>query len=223
MNSFKIATYNIWKNEGDFPERIFKIPDTIKDMQIVCLQEDYHDKTFSSSDTINKNLNLNKITTPTRQKLRDNKISSSNLTVLSSYSIELLDEIYFNKNNAQRACQICQIKIDDKNIILANTHLCHISSKNREEQIKTILKKLDNYKADIFLFCGDLNANQHTKEIKQIKETFQSQNIQSTYNDGTILDYIFIKSDINLNIKSSVLFNTFSDHYCLINEIWLKE
>lgn len=223
MDSFKIATYNIWKNDGDFPKRIYEIPSILSDIDIVCFQEDYEDKEFCSSDIINKKLKKIKISTITRKKKRDDKLSSSNLTILSAYPIKLLDEIYFKKDeDEQRACQFCEISIDNKKIILANTHLCHISNKNREKQIKKILKKMENFKGDIYLLCGDLNTTPNSKEIKKIDKSFISKNIESTYFNGDILNYIFIKSKLDLKIKPLIIPSKLSDHYCLINKIGLK-
>ncbi|MGA1932223.1 endonuclease/exonuclease/phosphatase family protein [Arcobacter sp. YIC-464] len=219
----KVATFNIWKNDGDFPNRIFKLNDELKEnkLDIICLQEDYESKEFSSSKYLNKNLDFNYISTKTRKKIRDNKLSSSNLTILSKYKIKLVDEIFFDKETEdERACQIIEVELKDKKLLLVNTHLSHISSEQRENQIKKILKFIKNYSAfyDVVMFCGDLNALPNSKEILQIKEKgFVDKNIQFSHKDGVIIDYIFYKSKEKIKVTSKIVLKDYSDHYCLVS------
>ncbi|WP_072680663.1 endonuclease/exonuclease/phosphatase family protein [Arcobacter sp. LA11] len=221
MSNLKVATYNLWKNDGEFPKRIEEIPNNLRKNQfdIICFQEDYCSSTFSSSKFINVELDYNYITTPTRVKLRNNKLSSSNLTILSKYKMKLLDEIYFKKTQEEeRACQLVEFEFEDKKALLINTHLCHLSSTSRVFQIKTILKEIDKYKYDIAFFCGDLNALPLYNEINIIKENgFEDINKDFTHQEKVILDYIFYKSDLKLNIESKIMLKDFSDHYCLLN------
>ncbi len=223
MLKFKIATFNIFKDEGDFPNRISFIPDVLGDIDIIALQEDFESKEFSSSKMINKRFECNRISTKTRKKNRSGVVSSSNLTILSKYPINLLKELYFAKGkDEERACQICEINLGKKKIIFSNTHLCHLSSDRRKRHIKKILSKLKKYKADMYLFCGDLNATPDSREIQKLSEKFYSSNMESTYEDGSILDYIFIKSKDKYSVKSITLPCNLSDHYSLINKITLK-
>lgn len=221
MSRTKIATYNLWKNDGDFPKRIEDISNNIRKNQfdIICFQEDYCSADFSSSKFLNVELDYNYITTPTRIKLRNNEMSSSNLTVLSKYEIKLLDEIYFRKSDEEeRACQIIEVHFDDKKALLINTHLCHLSSSSRVFQINTILKEISKYNHDIIFFCGDLNALPLYNEINIIRENgFKDINKDFTHKEKVILDYIFYKSDLKLNIESKTMLKNFSDHYCLLN------
>ena len=166
----KVATFNIWKNDGDFPNRIYKLNDELKEknFDIICLQEDYESKEFSSSKYLNKSLDFNYISTRTRKKKRNNKLSSSNLTILSKHKIQLIDEIFFEKGEKEeRACQIIEVEVKSKKILLVNTHLSHISSKQRVIQIKAILNGIKHYYPfyDVTMFCGDLNALPNSKEI----------------------------------------------------------
>ncbi len=216
---FSIATFNLWKNCGDFPKRIFDIAQYLKDIDCVCLQEDYHDDTFSSSDEINKNLGFYKISLPLRSKIRDGKISSSNLTILSKYKINLLDIIYFNKNqNDERGGQIVQIEHNGKKILIVNTHLTNLSLKLRMEQIRIINFYLQKFKGDITIICGDMNATENSREIKKIKRCgYNSQNKLPTYQNNLILDYIFYKTNLELEVESVISIKNLSDHYCLRN------
>ena len=51
MSKLNIATYNIWKNDGDFPQRIFNFKTKLEstDINIFCFKEDYNSDEFSSS------------------------------------------------------------------------------------------------------------------------------------------------------------------------------
>ena len=217
--SFKIATYNLWKNCGDFPKRITKIGEKLKDLDCICLQEDYQDMKFSSSDTINEMLGFYKLSLPLRQKKRAGKDSSSNLTILSRYPILNLEEVYVNKNqDDERAAQIIQLQISNINIVIVNTHLTNLSYQGRMNQIEIIKYKLEKYQGDITIICGDLNSNINSKEVKKILRCgYNLVNRLPTYKNDLMLDYIFYKSDIELEIESKILIKNLSDHYCLEN------
>ena len=220
MKNLKIATFNINKNDSDFPKRIFDLSDIIRKskIDILCLQEDFNSKEFSSGKFLNLELDYNYISTKTREKLRNKIKSSSNLTILSRYPITLIDEVFFNKGKEQeRAFQLVKITIDSKDIFLVNTHLCHLNSKNRIEQVKTILKKLDKYKDELKIICGDLNALPAYNEIRTIKKSdFIDNNNEFTHEDKVVLDYIFYKSSSQIETKSKIILKNYSDHYCLV-------
>lgn len=223
MSRINIATYNIWKDDGDFPKRIYDLSNELKDnkFDIICLQEDYNSESFSSGKFLNIELDFNYISTSTRVKIRNGKNSSSNLTVLSKYETKLLQEIYFDKDGPEeRAFQIIEIEIKKNKVLLINTHLCHISSQTRYQQMQLILNHLRNYNNyDITFLCGDFNAQPNSKEIKLIREMgFKDKNIQQSHENGIIIDYIFYKTkNIPLSIKSKIILKEYSDHYCLIN------
>ncbi|MCV6606847.1 MAG: endonuclease/exonuclease/phosphatase family protein [Campylobacterales bacterium] len=217
--SFSIATFNIWKNEGDFPKRILENSKELQDIDIICLQEDYNDEEFSSSEVINQDLSFYRTSMVTREKKRDGKVSSSNLTILSRFPITNVKEIYFNEGeDEERGAQFVEILIENKKIALCNTHLCHISSENRIEQITKIQEEMNNNRSDISIFLGDLNGTPNSPEIEIIKTCFQRVSTDSTYKDGEIYDYIFYKSLLNLSVKAEVKKTVLSDHYILKNQ-----
>ncbi|WP_428026238.1 endonuclease/exonuclease/phosphatase family protein [Arcobacter sp.] len=221
--SFNIATYNLWKNCGNFPKRIHKIGDNLKNLDFICFQEDYEDLSLSSSDTINEILGFHKITLPLRTKKRDGQKSSSNLTILSKYKLSHLEDIYFNKNEEdERGAQLVQLEFNDKKVTIVNTHLTNLSYQGRMNQIDIIRYKLEKYKSDITIICGDMNSNSNSKEIKKIKRCgYNTVNELATYEDDLILDYIFYKSSFDVDVKSKISIKDLSDHYCLENSfIW---
>lgn len=223
MKSIKVATFNINKDEVEFPKRIFELSDVIRKsmVDILCLQEDFNSEEFSSSRCINLELDYNYISTKTRAKCRNKIYSTSNLTILSRYPITILDEVFFNKNeDEERAFQLVKITTDFKDIILVNTHLCHLDSKKRIKQLKTIINRLDKYKNEQKIICGDLNALPSSAEVKLIKESgYVDSNTKYTHEDEVIVDYIFCKEEFEINIKSKIIFKDYSDHYCLIKTL----
>ena len=223
---FNIASYNLWKNCGKFPKRIHKIGDKLNNLDCICLQEDYDDTEFSSSDKINDTLGFYKITLPLRIKKRDGKKSSSNLTILSKYELKHLEDIYFNKNeDDERGAQIVQLKLGNKKILIINTHLTNLSHQGRMNQIEIIRYKLENYKSDMVIICGDMNSNANSKEIKKIKRCgYNTVNELATYEEDMILDYTFYKSNFDVNVKSRISIKDLSDHYCLENSFnWAND
>lgn len=227
MPKINIGTFNLDKDGGDFPKRVYKLSEKIKKktFDILCIQEDFYSEDFSTSNFLNIEFDYNVISTKTREKIRNQVQSSSNLTVMSKYPMELLDEIYFNKGQEEeRAFQVIKVDLSKYSIILINTHLCHLSTRNREDQIQTILDKIKEYRCDLKLFIGDLNSLPSSNEIKKIKSNaFTSINKESTHEDNLILDYIFYKSNLNIDIQSSILLNGFSDHHCLLNSFKIEE
>lgn len=221
MPKLNIATFNIDKDSGKFPERIHHLSNIIykNRFDVLCLQEDFDSNRFSSGKFLNIELDYNYITTKTRQKVRNGVESSSNLTILSKYPIELLEEIYFNKTkDEERACQIVKIKYNDYDFVLINTHLCHLSSKNRVEQINTILDCSKKHKYDIKFLCGDLNVLPNYAEAQMIRDFgFIDDNKEFTHEDKVTLDYIFHKTKLKLSTESKILLKGFSDHHCLLN------
>ncbi len=221
MSKLNIATYNIWKNDGDFPKRIFNFKTKLEntDIDIFCFQEDYNSDEFSSSSTLNDTLNYNCISTKTRQKTRDGVLSSSNLTTLSRFKTKLLKVYYLDKDDKEeRACQILETYLEDKKIITINTHLCHFSEDRRLYIVYKVLEFLDNITYDMALFCGDLNSKPTSKVLKILSEYgFDSQNTKITHERGETIDYILYKTDLEVKVNSEIAFKEYSDHYCLVN------
>jgi endonuclease/exonuclease/phosphatase family metal-dependent hydrolase len=220
--SFNIATFNLWKNCGDFPNRIYEIPKLLDEIDCICLQEDFNSSEFSSSKTINKKLNYHEITLPIRKKIRDGKLSTSNLTILSKYKPKDTIEIVFDKDSDdERGALFIQLEHKGKKISILNTHLTNLNQHARIKQIVKLINTINCKKSDLFLICGDMNATPPSKEIRLIKNCgFSSSNDKSTYNEGLILDYIFYKTNFRLENKSDIIIKNLSDHHCLKNSFF---
>ena len=218
----RIATFNINKDEGDFPQRIYNLSDIIKEQRvdIICLQEDYCAKQFHSAKCINLELDYHMISSVTRAKNRANILSSSNLTILSKHPIRLLNEVYIHQGKEhERCCQIVEVKRNEHRYLLLNTHLCHLSSRNRLEHLENIFESIKKYSYEQIFFCGDFNALPIYKEIQTMKEYgFETHNNEFTHEDKVTLDYIFFKSrNKRLKVRSDIVLKKFSDHYCLVH------
>ena len=134
-----------------------------------------------------------------------------------------MEDIYFNKNEEdERGAQLVQLEFNDKKVTIVNTHLTNLSYQGRMNQIDIIRYKLEKYKSDITIICGDMNSNSNSKEIKKIKRCgYNTVNELATYEDDLILDYIFYKSSFDVDVKSKISIKDLSDHYCLENSfIW---
>lgn len=216
---FNIATFNIWKNCGKFPSRIYNMAKDLPSFDCICLQEDYHSKTVCSSDIINEKLNYYKSTISLRLKKRDGILSCSNLTILSKFKPEFMEKIYFNEfEDDERGALIIKLTVNEKSILVVNTHLSNLSKSSRVEQIETIMDYIASNKKDITILCGDMNSTPKAKELNKIyRYKFSSVNEKETHESGLILDYIFFKSNFKLTGKSDVILKDYSDHYCLAN------
>ncbi len=222
-NKFKIATFNLWKDCGDFPNRIEKIAKYLTKLDCICFQEDYNSEKFSGSDMINKTLNMEKITLEIRKKDRDGILSSSNLTILSKIKPSKIDSFIFDKDGEdERGALVIEISYNKKNILILNTHLTNFDQKRRMEQIYQIKKYIDKKDFDLIILCGDMNSIPNSKELECIKQHgFIDNNNNPTYEEGLILDYILSKSNFPIQVKSKILVQNLSDHHCLQNKfIW---
>ncbi len=219
-NKFRVATFNLWKDCGEFPKRIEKIAPYLKKVDCICFQEDFHSERFCSSDIINKDLNLEKTTLSIRKKNRNGVLSSSNLTILSKYKSTNIETLYFDKNGKdERGALIVEFEIDEKRFLVLNTHLTNLDHRRRMEQIHTIQECINKKNADIFIVCGDMNSVPNSKELQCIKkEGFSDFNHSATYEEDLVLDYILSKAKFSYLVKSKILIEDLSDHYCLQNK-----
>ena len=132
----------------------------------------------------------------------------------------MIDEIYFNKKRDDfGASQFFELIYNRLKILLINTKLASLNSKNRLEQVNEVLKKIEKLPSyDLVVLCGDFNAISAYPEIINIKKRgFRTINKENTHKDKVILDYIFYKTKEKVKVESKVLLKDFSEHYCLIN------
>jgi endonuclease/exonuclease/phosphatase family metal-dependent hydrolase len=222
-NKFKIATFNIWKDCGEFPQRIHQMPEFLKKLDCICFQEDYQSEEFCSSDAINEILQLEKTTLAIRKKKRDGTVSSSNLTILSKVKPNNIQQLIFDENGEdERGTLIVEITYHEKKILIVNTHLTNIDQKKRIEHIYQIKNTLDKKTADLIVLCGDMNSIPSSKEVQCIKRHgFIDNNNNPTYQEGLTLDYILSKSNFPIQVKSKIIIQNLSDHHCLQNKfVW---
>jgi endonuclease/exonuclease/phosphatase family metal-dependent hydrolase len=226
-----LASYNIWKDGGNFPKRIQEMGERLGGIDVLALQEDYGSKYFSSSSEINKLLNLHKTTLPLRQKERHAILSTSSLSLLSKYAPQVLKTIVLNKGEEdERGVQIIKIEIKSEIqntvCVIVNTHLSHLDPSNRIKQISFILRALESlsFTPDMTLVCGDMNALADSEEIQLFERNrFISVNTEPTHEDGSVIDYIFYKTDLRVQVSSEIIIKDLSDHYCLKNVFSLSD
>ncbi len=206
----RVASYNIFKDEGDFPSRIHTLSQLLGDYQIdvLCLQEDYTAVEFSSSRVINAKLNMHRYSTTTREKIRDGVLSSSNLTILSNTKA-LEHRIFYFQFGADEERAVQYLNIGEWRVM--NTHLCHLSSTHRMQQIDIMLE----YASEQTILCGDYNAEPHSLEIQKLEQYYQHNSIGPTHEYQRTLDYIFTTKTSLVSVHPL----PYSDHYLVIKDV----
>ncbi len=135
---------------------------------------------------------------------------------------------------------ILKDKVTEKEFVVFNTHLDHVSDEARIKGIQVVLDKIEEFGSIPAILIGDLNAKEEQDTYKSATENFldvkyQTENTMSscTYQywgaklDITCIDYILIsKSDFKVN-SYKVIRDTYdgvyaSDHFPIISSIELE-
>ncbi len=161
----QILTLNLWKNEGDFPDRLDLVRDRLLALRpdVVCFQEVYQDANINA---------LTRVITPdlvhiaqvaAREKCRDGRVSSSGLGVISRFPIisETVAHLPSSDNDGGRV--VLRIDLDTPlgPIRVVCLHLSHL----RKEEGKNLRKLQWQFALDFayadwtapIVFCGDFN------------------------------------------------------------------
>lgn len=128
----------------------------------------------------------------------------------------------------------------NKELIIYNTHLDHISEKAREEGIKLIINKIKNKKAEKnlpIILMGDLNSEPESSVVQFLKSksslvdcyNFTTEKIGASFHDfnggddGECIDYLFVTPEIKVietTIKRDKINGKYpSDHYPVTAQI----
>ncbi|KAF0106292.1 MAG: hypothetical protein FD163_2356 [Hyphomonadaceae bacterium] len=161
----KILTFNIWKNEGDFPERlnIIRLELQAMDADIICLQEVYRDSLLDALEVIVPKELQTKFYAPARAKIRAGKMSYSGLAILSKYSTIYHDmfDLPTSDNDGGRVALMADIATPYGILRILNLHLSHLSGAEgdalRKAQMNFGLERALKNWSDEALICGDFN------------------------------------------------------------------
>lgn len=136
---------------------------------------------------------------------------------------------------------ILKDKTTDKDFVVFNTHLDHISDEARIKGIGVVLDKISQFGGLPAIIMGDLNADESSETYKSVTQNFYDAKYQTgntmtscTYQnwgaklDDPCIDYFMIsKSGIKVN-SYKVVTNTYdgvypSDHFPIVIKLELKE
>ena len=109
---------------------------------------------------------------------------SSGIMILSRHPFELIDHIIFNVSKksdrgAQKGCSLVQINLNNKQLMIAGTHLDSKNENSRTLQYKLTKEKIINpyIKNSIpFFLVGDFNTNICSEGYKKMISTFGLEN-----------------------------------------------
>ncbi len=243
MGKLKLVLYNVWglpwPVSKDFKKRIRKIPSFLlkNNPDIICLQEVWLYSTLNFFKKVLKGyhcttsgkglfFNLSGLATFTKQKPISKRFTKFK-TTLARY-----DEFVAGKGFLDT-----EIKIDEKNFHIINTHLFLRRSKRHNKifqdqpnLLKNSLNKKDNY-----IFAGDMNmsfrdfskwkpedllAFRPNKPTLYEKNPYQSSNVEYIHG-GKVIDHVAVKSDFSkIKLVNEIPNPEFhSDHMPVISKI----
>jgi len=96
------------------------------------------------------------------------------IAVLSRLPVD--GEAHLDLQRQGRVAQYVRIKINDRRLIFANTHLYWEpgESKERLKQVERLLEWLRTTPADTVIVCGDFNSEPHHSATKRMRKHFSS-------------------------------------------------
>ncbi len=111
---------------------------------------------------------------------------SSGIMVLSRHPLKLIDHIIFNVSKksdrgAQKGCSLVQISLNNKQLMIAGTHLDSKNEKSKTLQYELTKEKIISpYSKDSipFFLGGDFNTNMSSEGYEKMISTFDLENHQ---------------------------------------------
>jgi endonuclease/exonuclease/phosphatase family metal-dependent hydrolase len=221
-----IVKYVRKKQKLRLPE-IIKYLDSAK-FDIVILQEVFD---LQAIHKLNKNL---KSSYPFIQKpiKKGRGVHISNgIMILSKYNIKYIDNIPFSKVDgiekmAKKSCVIVSVEINNKNLLVAGTHLNSTSQKERNKQYHKIKDYIiDEYKSDsnAFILAGDFNTDYRSKAFSSMLTLFDMK--CSGFKNDTIPPITFSSSNYwnksrsdNYNVWIDFILHDLNNYYEFVNQ-----
>jgi len=226
MSPLRILTYNTWKCDGRYPQRLTGIRQQLSsiDLDILMLQEVFRseDGEYDTLAGLMRNWsNANCLFHPARKKVRklDGRevISESGLAIVSRLHIK--DSGAFRlpvtTDDAERYCQWCVIEKDQQDLLLMNTHLTHLENQQslRKAQFQSLINFIRSSKHSVAVIAGDMNAKPEQlvidKNLTCVFQKFES----NTLNIGNpqCLDHLYLFSE-------NSGFSRWNDHKVLLDQ-----
>ncbi len=208
MTPLRILTLNTWKCDGAYRARLAWLLTELGSTNanplrpdVLALQEVFQTNTADTAHTLADALGMQAQIAPARHKIRlfeeNSTDSASGLAVLSRFSAarQTVRMLPMDERDGERLAQYVSLIVDEKSVLLINTHLTHLrgASALRQAQLAALLEPLEvpdesgiqfggqTYQA-VFL-CGDFNAGAQSPEIQfLLNQTRLS--VQNTYTLG---------------------------------------
>lgn len=244
-----VMSYNIRNGEGtDFKVDLDRIVKTIEkaDADIIGMQE--VDKETSRVNGINSAKYI-------AEKLEMNYVYGANIpmyggefgnAIISRYPITFFKnyKLSWQTGHEQRGLLLSRIRVEDRNIYFASTHLSHTDIKLAAEQVKDILKIIQKLTEPVII-VGDFNSPPATIPIMLMDKEYNDAHslykmvadcknlsceamFDSNYtfpstNPRCRIDYIFLSDDLILDTESEDTFHVLpsegSDHLPLVAKV----
>lgn len=189
--TIKIATFNTWKNEGDYLRRLDLIAAGLRGegLDVLCCQESFRtaDGEYDTASNLAGKLGMNFTFSAARKKNRKfqgkKTDSFSGLAILTGSRAWVLSSGSFllpgNYHDNGRVAQYAVIRKNGSTILIFNLHLSHLKNGRdlRRRQLQSVmLHPILNQQHDVILICGDFNAGPEAEELNILKKgpTFRS-------------------------------------------------
>ena len=143
----RIATYNIWNSATGMPERKQQLIAEISKISadIICLQE-VPGKT--------EHQDLAERCGYQFAVFHEHADEEEGLSILSRYPIKNFE---YDQN-----CIFAKIEIQNKNLLVINTHLPWDSAVNRESAVINVMEKIQGISSDYAIILGDFNCSERS-------------------------------------------------------------
>lgn len=181
--SWRIVTYNTWKCDGRYRERLNWMGQGLKALapDIVCLQEafDCPERDADTARDLSSVLGMQAEVLPARQKLRlfegDRRMSRSNLAILAKRPMTRLEDVKLPEHVADNDRWAMQVNIPTgagARLRIINTHLTHLRDQAgalvREAQAERVASLTDLQAFETVVLCGDLNDEWDSPTLKPL-------------------------------------------------------
>lgn len=210
MLKLQILTYNTWKCDGNYPQRLMSIRRQLSliDFDILLLQEVFksEDGQYDTlAELIVDSPDMHSLYHPGRKKIRSldghDVMSESGLAVVSRYRMKHSGafRLPVTTDDAERYCQWCVIETGKQELLLVNTHLTHIEEQNclRKAQFQALISFIRFSKHSLAVIGGDMNISpQQLNTDIDLACVFQLSQ-PNTLNIGNpqCLDHLYLYSD----------------------------
>ncbi|WP_273242489.1 endonuclease/exonuclease/phosphatase family protein [Hyphomonas atlantica corrig.] len=183
--TWRIATYNTWKCDGLYRDRLNWMGLRLQALapDILCLQEafDCTERNANTARHLSGVLGMTAEVLSARRKHRafeqDNRMSNSSLAILSKHDMTRKPDMKLAEHEDDRDRWAMQVNVSTGlgwRLRIVNTHLTHIRGKtgdlvrkSQAGQLASICTPLDR---EIVILCGDLNDDWHSESLSAVRK-----------------------------------------------------